>query len=90
MKNPWIAAVGNFFFAGLGTLYNGRRKAVGLALTIGAIMLTYVELSIQQPLPQLYAIMFAAVFIINTALAFDGYREAKAINEESSYANVVA
>ena len=90
MKNPWIAAVGNFFFTGLGTLYNGRRKAVGLALTVGAILLTYVEFSIQQPLPQLYAIMFTAVFIINTALAFDGYREAKAINEESSYAGAVA
>ncbi|WP_420630353.1 hypothetical protein [Candidatus Leptofilum sp.] len=83
MKKPWIAVLGNFFFSGLGMLYNGRRRAVGLALTLGAIMLTYVEFAIREPLPQLYTIMFAAVFIINTALAFDGYREAKAINAAS-------
>ena len=82
MKNPWIAAIGNFFFSGLGTLYNGRRKGVGIALTLSAILLTYVEFSIQNPLPQLYAIMFAAVFIMNTALAYDGFQEAKAINAE--------
>ena len=90
MKNPWIAAVGNFFLAGAGTLYNGRRKAVGLALTIGAILLTYVEFSIQEPLPQLYNIMFGAVFLINTALAYDGFQEAKAINTERSFAGAVA
>ena len=27
MKNPWIAAIGNFFFSGLGTLYNGSAAA---------------------------------------------------------------
>lgn len=90
MKNPWIAAVGNFFFSGLGTLYNGRRKTVGIALTIGAILLTYVEFSIQEPLPQLYSIMFGAVFLINTALAVDGFHEAKAINEGNSFADTVA
>ncbi|MDX1416637.1 MAG: hypothetical protein R3293_20725 [Candidatus Promineifilaceae bacterium] len=90
MKNPWIAAAGNFFFTGLGTLYNGRRKAVGLALTVGAILLTYVEFSIRQPMPQLYAIMFGAVFIINSALAYDGYREAKAINEQSAHEGAMA
>ena len=84
MKNPWIAAVGNFFFAGLGTLYNGRRKAVGAALTVGAVLLTYVEFSIQKPLPQLWGVMFTAVFIINTALAYDGYQEAKAINQSAA------
>ncbi|WP_420631595.1 hypothetical protein [Candidatus Leptofilum sp.] len=80
MKKPWLAAVGNFFFAGLGTLHNGRRKTVGIALTLGAILLTYVEFSIQKPLPQLWGTMFTAVFIINTALAYDGYQEAKQIN----------
>ena len=47
MKKPWIAAIGNFFFMGLGTLYNGRRILTGIGLTIGAIVLTYVELQIQ-------------------------------------------
>ena len=46
MKNPWIAAIGNFFFMGLGTLYVGKRKALGIGLTIGALVLTWLELSL--------------------------------------------
>jgi hypothetical protein len=76
-KNPWIAAVLNFFFMGLGTLYIGRRKLTGLGLTLGAIALTYVELQLQAAAPTLYPIMFAAVFVANTVLAIDGYNEAK-------------
>ncbi len=81
MKNPWIAAILNFFLMGAGTLYNGRRKAVGLALTVGAVMLTYVELSIQSKEPTLWAIMFAAVFIVNSLMAYDGFTEAKALSK---------
>ena len=33
-KNSWIAAVLNFFFMGLGTLYIGRRKLTGAGLTL--------------------------------------------------------
>ena len=87
MKNPWIAAVLNLFLMGAGTLYNGRRKAVGLALTVGAVMLTYVELSLQPKEPALWAIMFAAVFIINTMLAYDGFTEAKSLSGEKRAMN---
>lgn len=80
MKNPWIAGVLNFFLMGAGTLYNGKRKAVGLALTVGAVLLTYVELNLQTAAPNLYPIMFVAVFIVNSLLAYDGYTEAKAIS----------
>lgn len=76
-KNPWIAAVGNFFFMGLGTLYIGRRKLTGAGLTLAAIILTYVELQVKVAAPDLYTPMFAAVFIANTILAIDGYNEAK-------------
>ena len=76
-KNPWIAAMLNFFFMGLGTLYIGRRKLTGLGLTLGAIALTYVELQLKGAAPALYPIMFAAVFMANTVLAIDGYNEAK-------------
>jgi len=76
-KNPWIAAVLNFFFMGLGTLYIGRRKLTGLGLTLGAIVLTYVELQLQTAAPVLYPFMFGAVFLANTVLAIDGYNEAK-------------
>ena len=83
MKNPWIAAVLNFFFMGPGTFYNGRRKAVGIGLTIGALILTYVELNLRTAAPELYPLMFGAVFLVNTFLAIDGYREAQAINREA-------
>lgn len=82
MKNPWIAALLNFFFMGPGTFYNGRRKAVGAALTVGAILLTYVELQLRTAAPHLYPIMFGAVFLVNLFLAIDGYQEAKRINQE--------
>ena len=79
MKNPWIAAVLNFFFMGLGTLYIGRRKWFGAALTVGAIVLTYVELQLNTAAPELYPIMFAAVLLLNTFFAIDGYQEAKLV-----------
>jgi hypothetical protein len=75
-KNPWIAAVLNFFFMGLGTLYIGRRKLTGLGLTVAAIVLTYVELQLRAAAPSLFPIMFVAVFVANTVLAIDGYKEA--------------
>ena len=83
MKKPWISALLNFFFMGLGYIYNGQKKMIGLLFTIGAIGLTYVELSIQKPLPNLYFIMFGSVFIANTAFAIDGYKEALLINQKN-------
>lgn len=80
MKNPIVAATLNFFFMGPGTLYVGKRKALGLALTVAAIALTYVELSIKTAAPALYPVMFAAVFLANTFFAIDGYREAREVN----------
>ena len=76
-KNPWIAAVLNFFFMGLGTLYIGNRKLTGAGLTLAALVLTYVELQLRTVAPELYPIMFGAVFVANSVLAIDGYREAQ-------------
>jgi hypothetical protein len=75
-KNPWIAAVLNFFFMGLGTLYIGRRKLTGIGLTLAALALTFVELQLQSAAPDLFPIMFGTVFVANTVLAIDGYKEA--------------
>jgi uncharacterized membrane protein len=79
-KMPWLAALLNFFLMGLGTAYNGRRIPLGLALTIGAVLLTYVEQNLQAVAPNLYWVMFGAVFLNNTFLAIDGFSEATAIN----------
>jgi hypothetical protein len=75
-KNAWIAAILNFFFMGLGTLYVGRRKLLGAGLTLAALALTYVELQLQNAAPALFPVMFVAVFVANTVLAIDGYNEA--------------
>jgi hypothetical protein len=79
MKNPWIAAVLNFFLMGAGTFYLGRRRALGAALTLGALSLTYIELSLQTAAPSLFPIMSATVFVMNTFFALDGYQEARAL-----------
>ena len=78
-KNPWIAAILNFFFMGLGYIYNQKRIGLGIGFTIGAIVLTYVELHLQESDPTFHKIMFAAVFLVNTCFAIDGYNEAKKI-----------
>lgn len=80
MKKPWLAAIGNFFFMGLGTLYNGQRVLTGIGLTIGALILTFVEFQVRPLDESLYWLMFGAVFVVNTVLAIDGYNEARAIN----------
>lgn len=80
MKNPWVAAILNFFFMGAGYIYNGKRALIGVMFTLGAIGLTYVEFGIQEPLPNLYFIMFGCVLLVNTAFAIDGYNEAKEIS----------
>lgn len=81
-KNPWIAAVLNFFLMGAGTLYNGKRPITGVGLTLAALVLTYVELNLQTVAPALFPFMFGAVFVANTVLAIDGYREAQMISAQ--------
>ena len=79
----WIAAITNFFFPGLGYLLVGVKRLVGIGWLLGFVGLTYVEFGIQKPLPQMYWIMFASVFVINTMFAIDSFREVKAVTEAS-------
>ena len=73
---------------GLRYIYNGKRTLTGILLTIGALMLTYVEQiyafsdgnTFQDHDSTAFGIMAASVFIINTGLALDAYKEANAIN----------
>ena len=88
MKKPWLSAILNFFFMGLGYLYNGKRMLTGALLTLAALGLTYLENfykfadgnAFQAHDSNAFTILFACVFIINTGLAIDGYKEAKEIN----------
>lgn len=90
MKKPWLSAILNFFFMGLGYLYNGHRKMLGILLTIAALGLTYVENfyafsdgnSLQAHDSSAFLILFVCVLIANTGLAIDAYQEAKMINSK--------
>lgn len=78
-KNPWIAAILNFFFMGPGYVYNGKRVMLGIGFTLAAVVLTYVELQVKHLDSTLYWLMFGSVFLMNTCFAIDGFREAKSI-----------
>lgn len=91
MKQAWLSAVLNFFFMGLGYVYNGKRVLTGVLLTLGALGLTYVEQfykfadgeTLQGHDSSVFMIMFISVFAANTGLAIDAFREAKSINSGS-------
>ena len=89
-KIPLLAAGLNWFIPGAGYLYNGEKPVyVSLPMIAGAAGLTYVEQihtfegggNLQATDPMAFNIMFASVLAINTGVAIDAYREAKAINE---------
>ena len=80
MKKPILSFILSFFLLGLGHIYNGRRKTVGVLLTLGALIATYVELQLKTAAPTLYAYQFVAFFLLGAALGGDAYREAKSIN----------
>ena len=88
MKKPWLSAILNFFFMGLGYIYNGKRIIPGVFLTMSAIGLTYIEqlhifpngTVLQEYDMNAFMILFACVFVANTGLAIDAYQEAKASN----------
>lgn len=69
----YAAALMNFFFPGLGYLAFGHKRLLGIGWLAGAIGLTYVELSLQTPMPGLYWAMFVSVFVMNTAFAVDAF-----------------
>ncbi len=79
----WTAALMNFFFPGLGYLAFGHKRALGIMWLVGAIGLTYVELSLQDPMPSLYWAMFASVFVMNTAFAVDAFTHMRRLEQHA-------
>jgi len=82
MNNPWIAAIANFFFPGLGYLIAGVKRGLAVLWLAGVLGLTYVELGIREPEPTLYTIMFISVLVMNVAFAIDAYRTVAARDHE--------
>jgi len=96
-KNPWVAAILNFFFPGAGYLYTGRRRLLGAGWLLGAILLTVVEQSaaifpalgleaagLQAAAPEVYNLLFVTVFLMNTMFAVDAYQEARQISTDAA------
>ena len=91
MKKAWLSGILNFFFMGLGYLYNGKKKLLGALLTIVAIGLTYLENffvfpdgnSLMAHNSSAFMLLFGCVFIANTGLAIDAFQEAKTINSKT-------
>ena len=86
MAKVWIGTVLNFFLLGPGYLLFTKRKVLGLFLTIGAGLATYVE-QVLLPGGAAYAgtgtdetafqVMFVAFLCLAIGCAVDGYREIK-------------
>jgi len=74
----WIATAANFFFPGLGNIISGHQRLLGIGWLLGFIALTYVEFSIQGPLPTVYWIMFSAVLVINSMFAISLFQSLSA------------
>lgn len=80
-KNPWLAAVLNFIFFGVGYIYNGKRIVFGILLTILAIV-SYIW-CFTDPVMENYLynpLAWAVSIIFLFALAFDAYQDAKKFN----------
>ncbi|MCA9607203.1 MAG: hypothetical protein KC619_16465 [Myxococcales bacterium] len=90
MKRAWIAALLNFFFAGLGYVVLGERRLLGLGWTVAAVGLTYVELSVQTAAPALYWPMFASVFVLNTCFAVDAFQVGRRLASGSAEVGAAA
>jgi len=83
-KNPWIAALLNILFLGLGYLYNGKRKIFGWLLLASEILsgIAYSDITYEQMKFLLEDKISLTFFIISyllfvVATAYDAYDEAK-------------
>ena len=82
MKNPWIAAVLNLFLFGAGYVYNGRRRALGVALILAWVLIRYGEITIYLTnlVFEKWLVLFVGLVVLMFSLATDAYREAVSIN----------
>jgi hypothetical protein len=80
-KNPWLAAILNFFLFGGGTLYIGKRTLVALLATIGGCTAQFMEIKLSPPFENwhLWPVLFGGMVLLKIGLAIDGYREAASV-----------
>src|SRR3989338_1895487 len=78
-KNPWVAAILNFLFWGLGYLYNYKRKFLGIVLLVSGFIIdaAYFSAAISDGL----MIMAYPLTLIGIGFAYDAYKESIEINK---------
>jgi len=83
MKKPWLAAILNLLFFGGGYIYNGQRTGFGVGLVIGWLLVRFGEIPIYLThlVDSKWLILFIGLVIMQFSFAYDGYNEAKKINE---------
>ena len=75
-KNALLTWVLSFFFIGLGYVYLGNKRILGIGLAVAGFILTFVEWSIKDLDHELYWLMFMGILVLNTCMAIDGYKMA--------------
>lgn len=79
-KEPWIAAILNFFFCGLGYVYNGERRGFGLGITIAAFLEYFGLLAYNVP-DAVWTWLTVIGTLMCLVFAYDGYKDAEKINK---------
>jgi hypothetical protein len=78
-KKPWLAALLNIIFLGLGYVYVGKRKLFGALLLVSDFLISF--WTFHEPetfkLVQSNAWVMTGGILIVIALAIDGYMDAK-------------
>lgn len=73
MKKPWLAALLNFLFYGVGYLYVGNRVLFGILLVVTGVSESIFWLSTDSMPPTI----IITSLIASAAFAYDGYRDAQ-------------
>lgn len=77
-KKPWLSALLNFIFPGVGYIYLGKRRFLGYFLVLGTFVILIGDLYYQPDLPFIWYELFAS-FFLRIAFTYDVYTEAKNI-----------
>ena len=78
-KNPYLAAVLNFFFWGIGYLYIGKRRVLGIGLLLVEIFwhIPWLILGFTGIFGFPYIFSSIAMTILSIVIAYDAYSEVK-------------
>lgn len=84
IRNPWIAAVLNLLFFGLGYIYNGKRIRFGLGLVSAWFLILIAEILIYltHKVFDEWTLLFSGLVVLHICFAIDGYKEAVDIKKK--------